>query len=235
MLTATEGELLAVLARGARLAPAARAALLAQAAGGQDVDRLPLGERDRLIIRLREAVLGRVVVAQDVCPHCGQTMEFSLDTGELSAPTASEPEPIRVDGYTVRLRVPTGEDVASAAASERPHDALLERAVLEASRNGVVFAPADLPVAVQEALNERIAAVDPLAEISLDLTCLDCAGQWAGLFDPLEFVWQELTEWGRELLHTVHILARAYGWTEPDVLALPPLRRRAYVKLALDG
>jgi hypothetical protein len=29
----------------------------------------------------------------------------------------------------------------------------------------------------------------------------------------------------------VHALASHYGWTEPDVLALPPARRRAYLEM----
>lgn len=235
MPTATEGELLAVLARGAGLPPAARADLLAHAGGGGDIERLPLGERDRLIIRLREVVLGRAVVAQDACPRCGETMEFSLDTAELTAPPGAAPEPVRLDGYMVRLQLPTGLDVASAAWADQPRAALLGSTVLEATRDGVPVPPAELPASVQDAVVAQLAAADPLAEISLELTCARCGAEWESLFDPAEFVWHELREWGRELLRTVHVLARAYGWTEPDVLALPPVRRRAYVKLALDG
>ncbi|MEU1973420.1 hypothetical protein ABZ477_17330 [Microbacterium sp. NPDC019599] len=235
MPTATEGELLAVLARGAGLAPTARAALLARAGGGADVERLPLGERDLLILRLRETLLGRAIVAQDACPDCGDMMEFSLDTDALARTAQGEPDIVRLDGFEVRVRALTGADVVAAEASADPRAALLDSAVVGAVQDGDSVPPDALPARVQKAVEARAAATDPLAEISLDLTCAQCGAQWRSLLDPGEFVWQELQEWGRELLSTVHVLARSYGWTESDVLALPPARRRAYVKLALDG
>jgi hypothetical protein len=36
----------------------------------------------------------------------------------------------------------------------------------------------------------------------------------------------------RALLAEVHSLARAYGWTEPEILALSPQRRAAYLEMA---
>jgi hypothetical protein len=36
-------------------------------------------------------------------------------------------------------------------------------------------------------------------------------------------------------LHEVDLLARAYGWTEPEVLALSEARRAAYLRLVVEG
>jgi hypothetical protein len=49
--------------------------------------------------------------------------------------------------------------------------------------------------------------------------------------DPAEFLWAAAEAQARRLLLEVDALARAYGWREPDVLALPPARRRAYLEL----
>ena len=38
--------------------------------------------------------------------------------------------------------------------------------------------------------------------------------------------------WARRTLRDVHVLARAYGWREADVLALSPTRRQIYVELS---
>jgi hypothetical protein len=48
-------------------------------------------------------------------------------------------------------------------------------------------------------------------------------------------VWTELRAHARRLLREVDVLARAYGWTEPDVLALDERRRAAYLELAAEA
>ena len=45
------------------------------------------------------------------------------------------------------------------------------------------------------------------------------------------FVWAEVDAAAQRLLHEVDVLARAYGWTEPEVLALSEARRAAYLRL----
>ena len=40
------------------------------------------------------------------------------------------------------------------------------------------------------------------------------------------FLLRRLDGQAGQLLREVHVLARAYGWREPDVLALTPRRRR---------
>ena len=53
--------------------------------------------------------------------------------------------------------------------------------------------------------------------------------------DVGSFVWAELHAHGRRVLREVDVLARAYGWTEAEVLALGERRRAAYLALAEDG
>lgn len=232
---AMETELLGILALGDRSTPSDRATLLARLGGGTDAQGLTIGERDGLIIGLREAVLGRGMLAQDACPACGEIMEFSLDTADLLAVDAVAPRPLRADGFDVSFRVPTSHDLTHAALDPDPRASLLAATVVSATHDGAPIDAALLPVTLQRELAERIAAADPLAEITLDLVCAECGNGWRSEFDPAEFVWKELRDWSLDLMRTVHVLARAYGWTEPDVLALAPERRRSYLELALDG
>jgi hypothetical protein len=51
----------------------------------------------------------------------------------------------------------------------------------------------------------------------------------------VSFVWAELEAQAHRLLHEIDVLARAYGWSEPEVLALGERRRAAYVSLVLEG
>jgi hypothetical protein len=48
-------------------------------------------------------------------------------------------------------------------------------------------------------------------------------------------VWAEVDVRARRLLADVATLARTYGWTEPEVLALSEARRAAYLRLATEG
>jgi len=76
------------------------------------------------------------------------------------------------------------------------------------------------------------AAADPLAVTELALTCPACGHRWPEEADLGPFVWRKVDAWAESLLDDVAQLARAYGWRESDVLALPPARRRRYLERA---
>jgi hypothetical protein len=77
-------------------------------------------------------------------------------------------------------------------------------------------------------------AADPVAAVTLGVTCPRCGNQWPAALDIAAFVWDEVAVWGERLLAEVDVLARVYGWPEPEVLALSKWRRRRYVELALS-
>jgi hypothetical protein len=80
-------------------------------------------------------------------------------------------------------------------------------------------------------VEQRVAALDPGAETLLELSCVECGNTWELGFEPDEFLWREVAASALRLLRQVHVLARAYGWGESDVLALGPQRREAYLTL----
>ena len=45
-------------------------------------------------------------------------------------------------------------------------------------------------------------------------------------------VWSDLTDWVGRTLTEVHQLARAYGWSEAEILAMSGWRRRWYLEAA---
>jgi hypothetical protein len=236
---AAERDLLDLLDEGEQESAAARAMRLARAAGvsGEPAD-LPLGERDRLILRLHDNLFGRAVTAQDTCPHCGEAAEIALTVDALDAVPAAPDGTVRVeaDGYRVTCRLLTGRDLLAAVASGgEGRRALLAAAVVAADRDGAPVAPGALPAPVIAVVAAALAEADPFAELSLQLVCAACGRGWDALLDLGHFVWCELRDWGQQLLRDVHVLAHAYGWSEDDVLALAPSRRAAYLRLVLDG
>jgi hypothetical protein len=216
--------------------------------GREALTRLPLGTRDRLLLEVRAAALGQVLEATACCPQCGEVVEFRLGAEALleGAEAAGDGRPERgaertlaAGGYTLRYRLLDSTDLLAAAtladaASARV--ALVERCVLEArreGRGGERIAAADLPEEVVGALAERLVAGDPQIETLIDLTCPACQGQWRSELDLASFVWEELRGQALHLLDDVDTLARAYGWSEGEILSLGAERRRAYVERVL--
>ena len=82
------------------------------------------------------------------------------------------------------------------------------------------------------ALADSMAAADPQANIDIGMTCAGCDHHWACAFDIASFLWREIDAWARRTLRDVHTLARAYAWSEQDILALSPTRRQVYLELS---
>jgi hypothetical protein len=165
------------------------------------------------------------------CPGCGTEVALDVPVAELTgvASPAAEAAPLEVGGQTIHWRLPAGEDLAAAAECTDP----AEGALLLASR--CLVDPAPVTADLREALARRIAAADPLAEISFDMTCPACQQRWDSPLDIGEFVWRRLESAAWRLLREVDELARCYGWSEQQILALPPARRLAYLELVRDG
>jgi hypothetical protein len=131
--------------------------------------------------------------------------------------------------------MPTAGDLAEVAGSrERDHAValLVERCVIEAKRGGEPVAREEIPPQVLSLMNGGMARQDPLADVVLDFVCPACGEAGQTLFDIGGYLWEELRAQAVRLLHEVHTLARAYGWREPDILALNAARRQAYLELA---
>ncbi|WP_327190343.1 hypothetical protein [Streptomyces xinghaiensis] len=116
---------------------------------------------------------------------------------------------------------------------------LLARCIVSAVRNGEPVPGDRLPDALPERVRRRIAEAaeraDPAAEVTLHVTCPECGEATPAELDIASYLWTELDSWARDLLLDVHLLATAYGWSEPEILALSPLRRRYYLELCADG
>ncbi|HYH79042.1 MAG TPA: hypothetical protein VEX86_04575, partial [Longimicrobium sp.] len=135
-------------------------------------------------------------------------------------------------GVRMRFRLPDSRDLAAAAGCRSAGEArrvLAARCVLEAE--APADAADDLPDEVIAAMSERMAVAAPDAELSLALECPACGHAWDAVLDVAAFFWAELSARARRLLREIDLLARAYHWSETEILALTPARRRAYIEL----
>lgn len=195
---------------------------------------MPIGRRDASIVELRAAVFGARLTATAACLRCGQLVEFELDLANLLAGSATSETAIvdmELDGWHVSSRLPSTGDLVDAATDGRGITSLLEHCVVAVSNQGTVARIDQLPDELVDALGDRLSAADPAADIRLALTCGACEFAWEAPFDIVPVFDRELDAFARSMLHDVAALARAFGWSEQDVLALGPARRRSYLEL----
>lgn len=229
--------------RGYGLHPVDKALLiLSHACPGYSFDqltRLSLGRRDALLIRLRALTFGDVLAACTECPRCGESLEFSCSTRSLLVESATDlaaEKSLAIDGHELRLRCPDSRDAAAAAACpdlSAAKDLLVTRCVRRAAPEDEPAGDESLPEAIQPAIAKALAEIDPQAEILFDLNCSACGHLWQYTFDIVSYFWAEIQARARRLLQEVDLLARRYGWTERDIIALSDTRRSLYLQMAL--
>jgi hypothetical protein len=217
----------------------ARALAMLSAASGRRVDDLaglPVGSRDGLLIDVREATFGPAFDTLVDCPRCGATLECSFHCRDIR--TCSPVEGIATcfidlpDGR-FEIRVPTSRDleaVETAATAEEAARWLVARCA--GRRAGSEIAGrGDISPETAAEVADRIAALDPQAEIVMRFTCTTCGEEAAALFDIAEYLWIEVRARASRLMADVHDLARAYGWSQDAILALSDARRAGYLRL----
>jgi hypothetical protein len=96
--------------------------------------------------------------------------------------------------------------------------ALADTADADAER----FSEADLAL-IETILDD----ITPDIADRISATCPECGATTQAMIDPLSFAFPR----AETLLREAHLIARAYGWREPSILALPSHRRRAYAGL----
>jgi hypothetical protein len=241
----SHADLLAIWERGERLHPAQLAVeLLQRAVPSLSADalwQLPLGQRDRLLLALREQTFGSRLRLAAACPRCRDALELSVHTHELCGdpvhlPTAeaemgeAEVE-LELAPYRVWYRLPSSADLIAAAQHADPDRAL--RQILAGCVRALHMESgepaADLPQEIVQAVAEQMSQRDPQGELLFGLRCPSCGTEWQAILDMASLLLRELQAEAERLLDEIHTLAAAYGWTEPAILSLSSKKRRAYL------
>jgi len=233
MRALTQAELLALWEAGRSLGPLDRGVLAARAAspGAENTADWPLGRRNRALAQLHCALFGGVLRGWTGCHGCGEQLEFAFDAHSVAE---AEPEPPERRVVTVGkwlFRLPTSRDLAVALAEKSEPGAT--RRLLNACWTGPESAGADWGEEDLQAIEERLAEADPLAEIRLHFDCPSCSASFDETLDLGDFVWAEIEREARRILQDVHLLASAYGWSESEILSLGPARRSVYLEMVL--
>lgn len=198
---------------------------------GEQVAALTAGDREALLLHLRRISFGDSLDCVVGCGACGARMELTLNVSDLLLPPY-EPETAwraaAVDGHAVRLRAPTGADLeAVAAVAEVDREGAAEVLV----RRCVHGLPAELAPGLMEQVSELMQGLDPQADLLLDFVCPECGVPGQAGFSAAEYLMREVLARQEGLLREIHYLALHYHWSEAEILAVEPTRRRSYLRL----
>ena len=198
---------------------------------GESIPDWPLGRRNRALAELHSASFGRWLRGWTACEQCAERLEFQVDGQALMA-SGEERACVQIAYAGSEFRLPTSRDLAAVAEESDPSAAALR--LLRQCRiagNGSETSDEAWSEAELEAIGERMAAADPLAEILLHFDCPICGCAFDESLDLTAFLWAEMESRAKRLLLDVHELATAYGWSEAEILSLSAARRNAYLEM----
>lgn len=207
----------------------------------ETLTQLSIGQRDAMLLALRELTFGSQLVSQVTCPSCGEVLELDFNVADMRVASISlapvEKYCLELADYQVSFRLPNSLDMIAIAEYKQPEIAqkiLLERCILQAVCHGEYLLFQQLPSDITDAIIVQMAQADPQANVPIDISCFACNHQWQLLFDIISFFWTEINTWAFRVLREVHTLAAAYGWCEADILAMSPKRRQLYIEMVTD-
>jgi hypothetical protein len=205
---------------------------------------LTAGDRERLLIACAAATLGESVDVVARCPRaeCRELIDLSVDLVALLQPMQGARPPDHllavgsdVGGRTLRFRLPTGADLEAAAQiaiddAGAARASLLDACLLDIVDERDTPVARELEPAVAAALEDAIAALDPMAECTAAGDCPACGEPIRSLVDGFALLCSAVVTPDR-LLAEIDSVARVYHWSEAEILALPLPRRRRYLEL----
>lgn len=201
------------------------------------LNNLTVGQRNALLLDLRQKTLGTRADCLAQCPQCEASLEFTIDMATFYADTQEAPvaamHTLNIDDYQIRFRLPTSIDLAALVGYSdvvQGSQLLITRCVDQSERAGYTLAVPDLPAQVIAALAQAMLDLEPQAEMEIQLECAECEHCWIALFDIVSFFWTELDVQAKRLLREVALLAHAYGWSETEILTLSTTRRQFYLE-----
>jgi hypothetical protein len=235
-------DVVAIWERGVTEGPLERALTMLAHCTGEPRAKLAalgIGERDARLFAIHAHLFGARLDAYAECPRCAERLEYVVAGDQLfgrTEPAAEAPELTLASGdVSLWLRLPDSSDLAAIAACADPAQArrlLAHRCVAGASSDGTPIPLGELSDATIDAISARLAAADPRADQLIDLSCPSCAHAWQVALDVECFLWAKINALAKRLLREIHVLARAYGWSEHDILSLSAVRRGIYLEMA---
>jgi len=234
-----ESELLLLWEQGRFRHPIDRALLLgAWARPDLEPDSLaqmPLGLLNAELLRLRAVLFGRQLELQLACGQCREMLEIPVDIDALLQQVQAIGGGNLVSCGGFCFRPPASCDLALVACELEATAAAIRLLEACCTAKPPYAEDARVPAELLDEIDGLLEKSDPLADPRFAAQCPACGAQVDAVLDPAALLWDEVQVWAVSVFRQVHLLASAYGWTEREVLALSPVRRKVYLDLAGGG
>lgn len=163
------------------------------------------------------------------CAACGEAFELDFELAHCRADVDETPiEWTAPDGQRLPLRLPTAADLQGWRQAAVHDEGRLAAALLARPETEL---PADWLAPLAEALAER----DPFTALQVPAPCPDCGHANAAHIDLQALLLADFAVRQRRLLDDVTTLARAFHWSEAQILDLPAWRRGYYIARVAGG
>lgn len=197
---------------------------------------LAVSDLDRIAVLLYRRHFGDRIETRLTCQQCGQAFEASLSLEGWAPPTAVPADadvagPDSEGGFFCAkvgrsFRLPTLRDQL---ATHHLEAGTARRAMIERCTGSC-----DLSESDTAALEEAMERVGPLVSGRMAAACPHC--RWESnelLFAIQQALVDAVASERRFLLHEIHTMARAYGWSRGEILGLDRDDRGRHVRMVL--
>ncbi|MCG3114288.1 MAG: hypothetical protein LLH30_01270 [Candidatus Manganitrophus sp. SA1] len=216
----------------------------------ETIRSLIVGDRDYLMLRLRQITFGKGVELTLICPRseCAKKMDIDLALDQIPI----EPKPV-APRYAIFLseeggpprevvfRIPNGADQEAARGwshfNERERvNHLLARSLLKIGEVDAVTLDAVSRLS-DETVEEITAAMErasPLVDAEMEARCPECGHLFTHRFEIVSFFLSELLRGRTQLEREVHLLGFYYHWPLREILGMTRRKRHRYLRLLTD-
>jgi hypothetical protein len=192
---------------------------------------LTLPERDLLLGATWRIAWSSHIAGTLSCSQCEKPFDYDFNIDDLTSHVRVALDELPNENSTyvldsrIRFRLPTAADELATVGLENDQ---AEQTLL---RRCLVDGDAESDYATIEAAMEQVGSG---LDLDFHAACPECATVDTLRFQIQDFLLGAITSDGQLLIHDVHRIARAYGWSLTEILSLPRSKRRAFVTI-LDG
>lgn len=182
----------------------------------------PIPDRNLALLDVYRRQFGETAHVVACCPQetCASQLDVDFEIDELAELGRDASMQVEWQGETVRLKVPTGEQLRA----WQPESPDFVQQVAEFMLGSAVSEEqlAELAPRLLTAL------AGPRFELPVD--CSLCGTPFAVAIELPMLFQSRMAQWMEDLEHEVHVLASQYHWSEQEILSLPSHRRKRYVQ-----